>query len=391
MKRIIILCGIALLCLMQAAHAQEQYWSLVDEQGRFLTCVCYEPQEGDGYISESNRQYTVLRVEGDRAILRDDGDVAMPELPWLSGVESAQTVSAAGTERSIAMYCTHSDESYEPTDGYYTTSGRGSIYEVAGLLAEELSLGGIPCEVADTLHHPHDAGAYRRSRQTAMQLVRTAPDALFDIHRDGIPNPEEYLAEIGGREVSRIRLLVGRGNQNMEVNKRFALTLKATADQVYPKLIKDIYMGKGAFNQDLLPRALLLECGTYTLGRETVEASMPMLADVITRTLYGGKAAAEGALTGRQSIQPDDVTPGATDAPEKPLPGEGKAAGQGMVWLLGLAAIGLIVFGVVQTGSLRGGMRKSSRHLSEMTGGLLGKGPEDEKQEDRRDSGGTEG
>ena len=62
-----------------------------------------------------------------------------------------------------------------------------------------------------------------------------------------------------------------------------------------------------------------------------------------------------------------------------------------MVWLLGLAAIGLIVFGVVQTGSLRGGMRKSSRHLSEMTGGLLGKGPEDEKQEDRHDSGGTEG
>ena len=38
---------------------------------------------------------------------------------------------------------------------------------------------------------------------------------------------------------------------------------------------------------------------------------------------------------------------------------------------------GLIVYGVAATGSFRGGMRKAGRNLNEMTGGLVGKKPDD--------------
>ena len=258
MKRIIAM-GIILMLLIKSAFGEDwQVWELVDEEGTQLTSICYEPQVGDEYISADNQLYRVITVEDQRAYTEKIGKQEMPNIEWL---DDAQQVSA--TNRTIGIYCTHSDESYEPTDGYYSTRERGSIYQVAHRLAEALEEDGITANVNDALHHPHDAGAYRRSRQTAIELLREAvPDCLLDIHRDGIKDPASYETEITGQKISKIRLLVGRGNQNAELNKEFALKVKAVADRVYPGLIKDIYMGKGAFNQDLLPHSILLECGT---------------------------------------------------------------------------------------------------------------------------------
>ena len=233
--------------------------------------------------------------------------------------------------------------------------------------------------MADTLHHPHDAGAYRRSRQTAVQLLKSMPDALLDIHRDGIPDPDEYATQIGGKDVSKVRLLVGRGNQNMEANKDFALTVKAVADKVYPGLIKDIYMGKGAFNQDLYPRALLLECGTYTLEKEKVLASMPMMADVLYRTMYGGVTGSAGVSDSRgvRTEKDGGVTQG---EPDPPVSEESKGAGSGIIMLVIAVLAGLVIFGIAATGSAKGGIRKAGRNISEMTGGLIGKKPNEDDE-----------
>ena len=53
-------------------------------------------------------------------------------------------VSTLGDNRLLAFYCTHSDESYEPSDGVYSNDKRGSIYEVAQALADELEEDGVP-------------------------------------------------------------------------------------------------------------------------------------------------------------------------------------------------------------------------------------------------------
>ena len=381
MKRILAL--LLLICLLLPAWAtaeeEDRVWEIVTEDGTALTQLAHEPQEGDEYLSGDNTLYGVVRVEGNRAVVQSQGTMALPEVDWLDA-DTALPVSALGGKR-IAMYCTHSDESYEPSDGTYSSNDRGSIYEIAEALAAALEEDGVTATVADTLHHPHDSGAYRRSRQTAMELLReTVPDALLDIHRDGIPDPAQYLTTIGGRECSMIRLLVGRGNQNMEVNKEFALTIKAVADKLYPGLIKDIYMGKGVFNQDLLPRSVLLECGTYTLEKATVLRSMPMMADVLYRTLYGGVTGSAGTVSdSRASSQNrasnDGITPGATDAP---VPANGNNGSlTGILWVAGLFVVGLIVYGVLAAGSMKSGVRKAGRHLSEMTGGLIGKKPEE--------------
>lgn len=371
---------LVLLFIAGVAQADESsVWQLVTEDGRHLTDICYEPEPGDQYIAADDLQYEVVAVQDNQAIVTTTGKIVLPDVSWLDADEALPVAMISG---KIAMYCTHSDESYEPSDGTYSTTERGSIYQVADALAAALAQQGIDCNVADTLHHPHDAGAYRRSRQTAIQLIGDGlPDALIDIHRDGIPDPDSYRVTIGGNPVSKIRLLVGRGNQNVEVNKEFALMIKAVADRVYPGLIKDIYMGKGTFNQDLLPHSILFECGTYTLEKERVLASMPLMADVLDRALYGGVSGSAGRII--SDIKQPQATGGSIiqGKPDAAVE-DSKGVGGGFAYLGAILLIGVIGIAVLSAGSFKGGARKAGRNLSEMTGGLIGRRPREGEEHD---------
>lgn len=373
MKRLLAALAVFTLTLGQAKAEETSVSRLMSASGEYLTDICYGPEIGDLYISTDNRLFEIINVTNHDVVVAEVGIITLPSTDWL---DTDAAVSVSAKSQRIALYCTHSDESYEPSDGTYSTTERGSIYQVARKLADELEHRGIYTEVADTLHHPHDAGAYRRSRQTAVKLISTdLPDALIDIHRDGIPDPESYEVSIGGEPVSKVRLLVGRGNQNAEVNKAFALMIKSVADHVYPGLIKDIYMGKGTFNQDLLPHSILFECGTYTLEKERVLASMPLIADVLDRALYGGVTGSAGRVisdAGQQKNIANAIVEGAPDPVRKSDEGTGRGFGflavVFLVLVLGLA--------ILSAGSLKGGLRKANRHISEMTGGLVGRKPD---------------
>ena len=138
------------------------------------------------------------------------------------------------------------------------------------------------------------------------------------------------------------------------------------------------------FNQDLLPRSILLECGTYTLEKERVLRSMDMMADVLNRALYGGVVGSAGRTVSDVNEAQDEaggVTMGAPDtAPAEPA-GEG-GVGSGLIFVGAVLVVGLIGYALLSAGSLRGGIRKAGRNLSEMTGGLLGRKPgKDEEHE----------
>ena len=155
---------------------------------------------------------------------------------------------------------------------------------------------GVSVTLSDATHHPHDAGRVPPQppdRGGAAQGRQ--PGAIFDIHRDGIPDPDQYAVTIGNEKMSKVRLLVGKGNQNRDANLSFAKQIKAVADKMYPGLIKDIYMGKGAYNQDLAPRSVLLEFGTHTLPKERVLASTGPMSEVVYKALYGGVTGSAGA------------------------------------------------------------------------------------------------
>ena len=373
-KRILFLS--ALLICSRCLAEEAEIWALVTGDGQVLTQISTEPTVGDEYISGDNLVYQIIKTDNGVAHVEETGSIELPSIEWMDAADEAASVLAVS--QRIARYCTHSDESYEPSDGFYSTTERGTIYQVAHELADSLNSEGIETTVSDQLHHPHDAGAYRRSRQTAIQLIKTVmPDCLIDIHRDGIPDPASYAVMIGGREVSKIRLLVGRGNQNAAVNKEFALMIKAVADRVYPGLIKDIYLGKGAFNQDLLPHSILLECGTYTLEKERVLASMPMMADVLDRALYGGVTGSVGRVTSDVSISPKETAGITYGVPDVPAVQDDTGTGSGLGFLGMILGIGIVGVAILSAGSWKGGARKSARNLSEMTGGLIGKKPQE--------------
>lgn len=361
-----------LLLLTSRAVAENEVHTAVDEQGNMVFSIAGTIAEGDEYISQDNVLYRITQVSGTLAVAQRIGEEEMPDVSWLETGEVLSVFStlddsipaasqAADQRKLIAMYVTHSDESYVPTDGTQSIEGQGGIYDVAREFRDALQALGIDVILDESTHLPHDSGAYRRSRRTAERLLQKRPDAIIDIHRDGIPDPDEYVTKIDGENASKVRLLVGRSNQNSEVNREFAKQMKAVADKKYPGLIKDIFIGKGNYNQDLSPKAILLEFGTHTISKDRVLESTGVMADVVSTTLYGtqtGSAKSTAAADGLKSAQSAE---------------NNKASFSGIALLIALVIIGVVVFSLLQTGGGKAMRTKIGRNIREMTGGLIGK------------------
>jgi len=368
MKKFGLILFVISLLLPASGMAETEVYTLLDENGAVLTRYNGECEAGDEYISRDKRRYRVaqVNVSAKTATTEYLGAAEMPDVSWLD-MDDSQPVSTIG-ERRIALYCTHSDESYIKGDGTESVEGAGGIYDIAGELKNELEKLGATVEISSATHLPHDAGAYRRSRQTAVELLKTRPNAIFDIHRDGIPDPDEYATKVGNEEMSMVRLLVGKSNQNKDANLSFAKQIKAVADKTYPGLIKDIYMGKGSYNQDLAPRSVLLEFGTHTLSKDLVLKSVKPMSEVLYKSLFGGVIGSAGA-SDVSSGHRSNTSAKAIDVP----PASEDNTGSGwIVWLILILIGGLGIFAFLSTGG-KGAMRKWGRSFSEMTGGLFGK------------------
>lgn len=352
MMRRLTACALALLALLAATARAEMdgdcVYTLLGPDGSALTRRGGRIYEGDEYIAGDDGWYRVVSVD-------DASMTATAE--YLGRAEVDQAAFAAFTayaeekddRKLIAMYSTHSDESYVPEDGTSSKWKGAGIYDVGDSLKKALEKRGIEAVYSRETFLPHDADAYTRSRRTAEELLKQNPDALLDIHRDAVP-AEEYETEVDGEDISKVRLFVGRNNQNSAENKAFAQQIKAEADREYPGLIKDIFIGKGNYNQELYPHALLLEFGTHEIEKEKAEASTDYIAEVLDNVLYGASAKAEGGK-------------GAT----------GRGVAKGIGWVVGLGILAAAVYGLAATGSFKGAWHKFGRNVSEMTGGLIGK------------------
>lgn len=352
MKKALIPLLILILLTPLPASADEEgdsVYTILDESGGALTSYAGVPQAGDEYISGDNRHFRIARVdaESNRAYAQALGAFQLPDVTW----EEDDATPVARQKRAVALYCTHSDESYEPADGSSSISKRGGIYDVAEALKKHLEEKGVTVYYSDENHFPHDAGAYRRSRATAAALQEEGVDAIFDVHRDGIPDASQYESQVDGQEITKVRLLVGRSNQNAEANKQFAAQIKAVADKRYPGLVKDIYIGKGTYNQDLMSQAVLLEFGTHKSDKDDVLASTAFMADVLTRALYGGVTGSAGSGAAQENT----------------------GGWKGIAWVLGALVAGMFVYALLATGSGKQAFAKFKGNFREMTGGLLGK------------------
>ncbi|WP_026476387.1 stage II sporulation protein P [Alkaliphilus transvaalensis] len=318
-----ILSILLIISMMPTTYADDwygqygQHFKVYDVRNNELIFeTAREVSKGDQYISNDNKMYEVIRVNTNNmtayAEFKKDIElpvidkVAMEEfLSFIRSNEGLAALMAQEEERSVGIYTTHSAESYVPTDGSESIEEGGGIKKVAQRLSEEFGNFGVNGVFDDTNHIPHDAGAYKRSRRTAVQLLQQhQPNALFDIHRDAIP-AEAYNTELNGEPASMVRIVIGRRNQNFAANEETAQKIKAVGDEMHPGLIKDIFYAKGDYNQDISPRALLFEMGTYEQERERPERATGPLAEVLTTVVFGGTF--EDKETGEEKeVQPQD-------------------------------------------------------------------------------------
>lgn len=273
-------------------HAQiiEQNFVVYDEDENFLL-ERIGVVVGDEYIDKYFNKYQVYLVDEVKKEAKARFIETLPK-PNITKKDKTQ-IDQWQTNKKIALYLTHNAESYIIGDGTDSFWGKGGIHDIAKKLKAELENKNIEIFLDETLHLPHDSGAYSRSRKTASALLKNKPDAIFDIHRDGVSR-NTYAKITNGIEHSRVRIVVGQANANNDKNMQFALYLLSVAEVSYPWLFLDIYNAKGHYNQDLLEKALLFEMGTYTIEKDLVLKTVKPLADVINTTLYGTTVDTEG-------------------------------------------------------------------------------------------------
>ena len=320
------------------------YFTLIDGEGRIIARTAHQVKKGDQYLTSDNILYRVEEVKEDTAHLRFVKRVnleAAASLSFFSRIKKVITTLFWGEEyvqgknRPIAIYHTHSDESYVPTDGHSSIPANGGIFKVGDSLAQSLREKGVTILHDKTPHDPHDSMAYDRSRRTAVNLLKQNPIALIDLHRDAVP-PEEYADQVQNTAVTKAQLVVGRQNPNQKSNEAFAYQVKATVDKRYPGLVKGIFYGDGKYNQDLAPRLLLVEMGAHTNSREEAERGAAIFASAAQEVLSLSK------VSGRSV---------------------GQGAFKSALWLIGLALVGGAIYLV-----LNGGWSKIRNEMGRLPG-----------------------
>lgn len=355
-----VMLGCLLLLLAAAPGAANErndgsYSTIVDESGNNVYMTGWRVQPGDQVLTENNRRYEVIRVEGDIAHAKLIGEVNLSLyhqeeeqglLARLKGWLEPAIAAAEGGNGKVAIYHTHSDESYVPTDGKESILGAGGIYKVGAKFAESLKKQGVNVSFSEAKHDPHDDMAYERSRRTALNLIKNEqPDAVFDVHRDAVP-PQVYGGKIDGQDISKVQLVVGKYGPTGKQIEDYALQIKAASDKKHPGLVKGIFFAKGGdYNQDLHPRSMLLEVGAHTNDRESAEKGIALFADVVPTVLGKASKPTGPSAAGTTGTGGNTGLGSAAGGPS----GASKSIG----WILGLLLAGGAAFLLLSTGSIK--------------------------------------
>ncbi len=323
-KKIIILFIISFFIIFPAFRLENisyadgepiENYVVYDENGNII-CEKSSIEVGDGFITSEFYEYEIIKVDNHKGYAKLVKVHSPPQISYNENIKKEKMSQRGQLEKKICLYMTHNDESYTPSDGYDSVYGKGGIHDVAYNFKQELGKKGINVVLDETLHIPHNSSAYTRSSVTANRLLsEERPDAMFDVHRDGVSKSYYYVTN-DGKEYSKIRIVVGKSNPNFDENYAFAQSIFALGNSKYPFLFSDIYLGKGHYNQALQPTDLLFEMGTYLIEKELVYNSLPLLADTIDTLMYASEVSDEGDITVDESSKPNNtevVTPSNND------------------------------------------------------------------------------
>lgn len=275
--------GIPLLSFTSVNASPVKVQPLTREQGFFASMLHYfaaiDPTEPRSFFA------AVIPLLGQQSLPSAIKAVTMPDFPQFD-----PTQLAVKGQPLVAIYHTHTSESFIPTSGRAHSPGgtQGDIVKAGEALVGQLQKNGIVAVQSKTVHdYPSFMKAYGASEETVKKLLATYPSIqmLFDIHRDA-DKKENTTALINGKSAARVTIVVSTGHEGLpqphwQQNYAFAKLLEATMNQHFPGLSRGIHLDEWRYNQHLHPRALLLEVGCQENDLSEIEYTMRMLADII--------------------------------------------------------------------------------------------------------------
>ncbi len=362
--------------IARAASLPNKYYTVYSDETKkkVLFLKGDDISEGDNYLSSDNKFYEIVKVDDKQkiAIAKFIKDEEMPIYKVKAKTSNFTKTAKAATDKKVGVYHTHNDECYYTPDGIDSVYGKGGIHDVGKKFVSNLEKLGIKTIYREDLHLPHNSGAYTRSQVTAAALLNQGVDAIFDLHRDSTKR-SEYLTKVNGVQMSSIRMVVGSSSANYTANKKFAYSIKSYADSVYPGLIKDVYFGKGNYNQQLSTKAMLFEMGCENIEKDLVLKSTEYLAKVLDVVLYGSEAASDKSLSDVSLSSNTDTGNVITGLASSSNAGEVSNTDNSTLWVvLGTLAVVTVIFAIVMSVSKTARYRVA-RFFSETFAGIFGK------------------
>ncbi len=358
--------------VVAAASETIKYYTIYEDASKqkVLFLKGDDVNAGDKYLSNSNKLYEIESVDSKAktAIAKFIKTEELPKVKLKTNTQNKNVASAA-VQKKVGVYHTHNDECYYTPDGVDSVYGKGGIHSVGKEFVSNLEKLKIDTLYREDLHLPHNSGAYTRSQVTASALLDGGAQAIFDLHRDSTKR-SEYLTKVDGKQMSSVRMVVGSSSKNYEENKNFAYKIKSYADEVYPGLIKDIYFGKGNYNQGLSTKAMLFEMGCENIEKSLVLKTTPYLAKVVDVILYGTDEASEASVADlKDSNSNVSNVAGVVNATSDQA---GVNSNTTLYVVLGVLAAVAVVFALVMAFSKKA-RYKVSRFFSETFAGIFGK------------------
>jgi len=218
---------------------------------------------------------------------------APAEKVTIQPVGSSQPVSMLSSECLVAIYNTHTGETYKLTDGVERLNGKkGGVVTVAAALQEELeSKYGIKTARSERINDADYNSSYLESAKTAAELLANNPKTkvLLDIHRDAGKTREQSIVNVNGQEVAPLLFIVGSDKRrpfpDWQKNYAFALKISDRLNELYPGVSQGVRVHDGVYNQSLHPHALLVEIGTTENSTEEAVRSARLLARVLAEEI----------------------------------------------------------------------------------------------------------
>lgn len=200
--------------------------------------------------------------------------------------EEKTTTAVLSEENLVAVYFTHTGETYALTDGFERLQGKkGGVVKVGEALQQELEENhGIRVARSDTINDTIYAESYVRSQETLTGLLEDNPSlqVVLDIHRDAGKSRENSLVTVHGQEVAPVLIIVGSDARSpfptWRQNYNFARELAAEIEKQHPGLCLGVKILDGRYNQFLHPGAILLEVGSVTNSTEEAVRTGRLLA-----------------------------------------------------------------------------------------------------------------